>query len=219
MDDEVVDEAKTTATDEAEKAGGDVSIYKSGPALTALLEKLSKNVWELSLCKLAGAATPGRLLDLSADGSQNVKEAMEAITAAYTLDFPPPLPPSTAIITHQNSGPCALSVISEAMVEDDTDFKRKLSAFNAESERQETNEVKSFLDLRVSFIVDELGNKSLADKMKKLQAESNKRKLFVYDCAVDGDACYSAAKKKKTNLHSGTGPGLAKDRFQVHLFD
>lgn len=213
-------EAASVSTPTKHEEQDGPSTYTCQPLLMSMLEKLAANVWENSLCKLAAAAVPGRTLDLSADGGQYVREGMTASAEAYKKDFPERLTGPTGVITHNSPGPspgASLDVISEVIIDGDDDYRQKLAAHNSEAEAHELREVRTFLETRIMYVTDELGSDQLAGKLKRLGAEA-KRKLYVYDASLDGDSLYSLSKKRKTNVHAGTGPSLAEARLQAAVF-
>jgi len=49
----------------------------------------------------------------------------------------------------------------------------------------------------------------------RLSQEHQKRKLFIYDVGCDGDV--SESKRRKTNPHTGLGPGVAANRLEAFV--
>ena len=109
-----------------------LSSYSCHPLLKGLLERLMRNGYEPSMCRLANDSVPGKNLMITAlDDSLNTE--LQKITDRYTGDFPAttsvPDAPHTFIHDPANTQP-PLEVTTKRVLDDDKDYRVTLGDYN-----------------------------------------------------------------------------------------
>lgn len=210
-----VDPASPEKPDASDK--NDCSTFNCHSVLIGLLDKLSKNQLEVALCKMAlsPASVPGKSVDLAAEGAEGIKKAIETIQAKYAEDFPPDRPPSLAVgskVTHQD-----LEVVTSHVVENASDYRQQLAAFNERATAHEHRAVSEFISARIVFVVEDQNNPAaLGDKLCKISLlKEKKRKVAVFDASTDGPLDWGLIKKRRLNVFAGTGSALKLDRLEA----
>ena len=110
-----------------------LSSYSCHPLLKGLLERLMRNGYEPSMCRLANESVPGKHLLMTAlDDSLNTE--LNKIADKYTVDFPATASVSDATQTwiHDpaNTQP-PLEVVTKRVLEDDKDYRVTLGEYNS----------------------------------------------------------------------------------------
>jgi hypothetical protein len=110
-----------------------LSSYTCHPLLKGLLERLMRNGYESSMCRLAQDSVPGKNL-MVASLDESLANEINKIAERYTVDFPP-VPQgldsqkTTVIVDPGSVQP--LEVVTKKVLEDDKDYRLTLAEYNA----------------------------------------------------------------------------------------
>ena len=104
------------------------------------------------------------------DGGEGIQRQLGDVSELYKKDFPPPPEPSAtsaAVVRHPAAPGLDLEVkMSDDVIENDEDFKRRLALHSKLAEEHEATEIRNYLNSRIQWLTDELDSASIAAKAR-----------------------------------------------------
>lgn len=197
------------------------STYQCYTQLVGFCTELMQNHHELTLCKLVPNFVPGKALNLAGEDAMKIKEILTEIKAKYDVDFPARAVSASVTshkMTHSVSDGSSLEVTTHQKIENVDEYRAELAKYHEQATNHEQQAIKEYLDHRVVLIVDNLesGRTQIAQKLAKYPLiREKKRKLYIYDCALDGPLNWTAIKKRRLSVWAGAGPGLCEERLKA----
>ncbi len=189
------------------------STYKCHKPLISLAQNLNMGRYDGYLCKVAGASTVGRSLDLAQ--SAELLKLITTVQTAYNEDFQAKESEETSGGAVKRVDSLNMDVLYQHAPLTDTDYRAMHDQWEESNARSKRDAIKAFILDRLVFISDGFTGKTITKLQSLPLIKEGRNKLFCYDIATDGLMKMDVVKKRRLNIHAGTGPVMAEDRIKV----